>query len=229
MQRWVWLRRRPSWGKVPTVAVLSAAWFLEIALENPAAGGLGGERQLLPAVPDSQASAWQVMWMVFARDGFACSAYHNKVKRQRSGRLDYQVQPPLAELLCSLPALLFVRPVRLPFLTAAFGRLAAPAFCRRAAWHRQRLQPRNRLPPQRVPPGPLPPDTARPGVPSRQAAVFLRGYAARQRASRCAAGALCLPYGRAYPRVSVLALSCHNRPLHKLVINCLKFLQRPFK
>ena len=105
---------------------------------------------------------------------------------------------------------LFVRPVRLPFLTAAFGRPAAPAFCRRAAWHRQRLLPRNRPPPQRVPPGPLPPDTARPGVPPRQAAAYPRGCAARRRASRCAAGALCLP-------------------LHKLVINGLKFLQTTFK
>ena len=66
--------------------------------------------------------------------------------------LDCPGQPSLAECLCLLPGLLFVRFSRLPFPFSAFGRPAAPAFCRRAARHR-RLTPSERKPHRRrVPP-----------------------------------------------------------------------------
>ena len=141
------------------------------------------------------------------------------------------VRPPTVQLLppeTFLPA--SPAPLALPCGPChAFAPPSAPAFSRRATQYRRHLPPRNQPHPQRVPLGRQPPDTAHPGVPPRQAAGFPRGCAARRRALWCAAAGLCPLCGRAYPRVSVLALSCHNRPLHKLVINCLKFLQTHFK
>ena len=217
------------WAVVLAAAVLFAVWLPGTAPANHAADGSGGDRRLPLGALDFRLSALGMLWIVSAPADSACSAFYNKVKRQCSGNPDCPAQQSSAESLCPLPAPLFVRPARLLFPTSAFGRPAAPAFSLRATQHQRLLLPRNRRHSRHVPPEPLLPDTAPPGVPPRQAAGCLRGCAARRRASRCAAGTLCLPCGRAYPRVSVLALSCHNRPLHKLVINCLKFLQTDFK
>ena len=134
--------------------------------------------------------------MVFAWAVFAYSAYYNKVKRQCFGLLDCPGQPSLAECLCPLPGLLFVRPSRLPFPFSAFGWPAAPAFYRRAAPHR-RLTPSERKPHRRrVPPVRRHPGTGRRGDPRPEAAAHLHGCAARRYALRCAAGGLyplCVP------------------------------------
>ena len=102
--------------------------------------------------------------MVFAWAVFAYSAYYNKVKRQCFGLLDCPGQPSLAECLCLLPGLLFVRVSRLPFPFSAFGRPAAPAFCRRAEWPRRQPPPPRQRCPRRVLPAKQPPGTGRPAV-----------------------------------------------------------------
>ena len=147
--------------------------------------------------------------MVSARAGFVDSTYYNKVKPRRSERLNRPGQPSLAECLCPLPGLLFVQPARPPFLTASFGRPAAPAFCRRAARHR-RLAPSERKPyPRRVPPGRRHPGTGLRGDPQPESALYPRGCAARQHASRCAECAPASPCGQACLPVSVWVLPCH--------------------
>ena len=150
--------------------------------------------------------------MVFAWAVFAYSAYYNKVKRQCFGFLDCPGQPSLAECLCPLPGLLFVRLSHLPFPFSAFGRPAAPAFCRRAAPHR-RLTPSERKPyRRRVPPVRRRPGTGRRGNPRPEAAAYLHGCAARQRASRCAECAPAPPCGQACLPVSVWVLPYHQSP-----------------
>ena len=197
---------------VLAAAVLFAVWLPGTAPANHAADGSGGDWRLPPGALDFRLSALGMLWIVSALADSACSAFYNKVKRQCSGNPDCPAQLSSAESLCLLSAPLFVRPARLLFPPSAFGRPAAPAFFRCAARYRQPLLLRRQPHPQRVPPGPLLPDTAHPGVPPRQAAGCLRGYAATRRASRCAAGGLCLPCGQACLPVSVWVLPYHQSP-----------------
>ena len=217
------------WAVVLAAAVLFAVWLPGTAPANHAADGSGGDWRLPPGALDFRLSALGMLWIVSAPADSACSAFYNKVKRQCSGNPDCPAQLSSAESLCLLSAPLFVRPARLLFPPSAFGRPAAPAFSLRAAQHQRLLLPRNRRHSRHVPPEPLLPDTAHPGVPPRQAAGCLRGYAARRRASRCAAGGLCLPCGQACLPVSVWVLPYHQSPPSQIGNQLFEFSSKVFQ
>ena len=152
-----------------------------------------------------------MMRVVSALAGFDCFVYYHKVILQRFA---CSIQPawPSSDFLCPLPVLPFVQPVWLLFPTAAFGRSATPAFFHRGVMHRRPTPSKKKSHLWRVPPDPRHPDIGRRGAPLSQAVGYPRGYAARQRASRCEGCAPDPPYGQACLPVSVSVLPSRIPP-----------------